>query len=64
MVLGIESIGLSTLLIAVSMEQHSNSKTTYKPSWYLMQRGRFGEALLGRAEKRQQWECGGLGKMD
>ena len=46
------------------MEQHSNSKTIYKPSWYLMQRGRFGEALLGRAEKRQQWESGGLGKMD
>lgn len=31
-----------------------------------MQRDRFGEALLGRAgsEKRQQWECERLGKMD
>lgn len=55
---GVESIGFSTLFIAVSMEQNNNSKTTKKPSWYLMQRGRFGEALLGRAgsEKRQQWE--------
>lgn len=50
--------------MAISMEQ--NSRTTNRPRWYLMQRDRFGEALLGRAgsEKRQQWECERLGKMD
>lgn len=49
--------------MAVSMEQ--SSRTTNRPRWYLMQRHRFGEALLGRAgsEKRQQrerktWEDG------
>lgn len=66
MVLGSREHWIQYTFHSCSMEQNSNSKTINKPSWYLMQRGRFGEAWLGWAgsEKRQQWECERLGKMD
>lgn len=63
---GVETIGFRTLFMAVSMEQNSNSNTANKPRWYLMQRDRFAESLLGRtgSEKRQQWDCERPRKMD